>query len=927
MPPAVQRHALPAAGFLAGCARHIHAARLRAAGAEPAALARCTVLLPSPAAAGDFAAAWRAASASPAVILPRLTTLQAWASGVPLGRGVLSAASREAQLYEALAHRRWFGQADRWAVAAELGALFDALTRARVRLPASLQDFTQYIAAAYGAGAGTQVARLGEPLSFEARVVHDLWRAYGEAGEAGGPLDPETAYALRLSILAEHAGEPLYVLGADEGRLSPAEADFLERYALRAEVTLFSVDTAAGDPLDRALRAAWPAAADEHLPARALRLRETVKESPLAGRVRIAALPGLEAEARAIDFQVRAWLQAGHRSIAVVVLDRVVARRARALLERAQVLVEDEAGWALSTTSAATAVGRLLDVVTGDGYHRELLDLMKSPFVFQDVPRAARRTAVARFEQLLRRAGPAGGVNDLLALAGRDGDAETRAMLERVASACRAFSRKRDSLAGWLASLRAALSALGIDRGFAGDAAGAQVLETLDALASELQGETLAVSLTEWRRWLMRRVESATFRDRAIASPVTYVPLAGTRLRRYDAVIIAGADAAHLPGPAPHARFFNQGVRRELGLPLHEQTLREMRADLASLIAGAGETLITWRGAAEGEPNLLSPWIEALNTLHECAWGTRLEDAALDRRARASQVEAERRPPSLPLPALSARPAPGAPLPLLPAALTASAYQDLVDCPYRFHVRHMLGLKEADEVSEALEKSDYGSHVHQVLHEFHLAHPVVSALAPEAAAQALERISERVFRDALGANYLDRAWLARWKKLIPAYIEWQSAREDGGWRYAQGELQRELTLATPGGRSIVLRGRLDRVDVHAGRGGHDDAYALVDYKTRAPDRLKRALAAPGEDVQLAVYALLWGAPVEEAFYLSLDGDDIDAVPASPEADAVAQRLVRLLDDLHAGAALPAHGDEAVCAHCEAYGLCRRPYWK
>lgn len=922
MPPAMHRHALPAAGFLAACARRIHAARLRGAGAEPAALARCTVVLPSLAAAGDFAAAWREASASPAALLPRLTTLQAWASGVPLARGVLSAAAREAQLYEALSHRRWFGQADRWAVAAELGALFDALTRARVRLPDALQDFTRHIAAAYGAGEGAQAVHAGGPLSFEARVVHDLWRAYGEAGAAGGPLDPESAYALRLSILADRAGEAVYVLGADQARLSPAEADFFERCAQRAEVTLFSVDTAAGDPLDRALRAAWPAAADEHLPARALRLRETAPESPLAGRVRIAALPGLEAEARAIDFQVRAWLQAGHRSIAVVVLDRVVARRARALLERAQVLVEDEAGWALSTTSAATAVGRLLDVVTGDGYHRELLDLMKSPFVFHDVPRAARRMAVARFERLLRRAGLAGGVNDLLALAGRDGDGETRAMLERVASACRAFGRKRDSLAGWLASLRAALSALGIDRGFAGDAAGAQVLETLDALACELHGETLTVSLTEWRRWLMRRVENATFRDPAIASPVTYTPLAGTRLRRYDAVIIAGADAAHLPGPAPHARFFNQGVRRELGLPLHEQALQEMRADLASLIGGAGETLITWRATAQGEPNLLSPWVQALDTLHECAWGTRLEDDGLDRRARAAQVEAGRQPPPLPLPSLSARPAPAVPRPLLPAALTASAYQDLVDCPYRFHVRHLLGLKEADEVSEALQKSDYGSHVHQVLHELHLAHPIVSALAPAAAAQALERVSERVFREALGANYLDRAWLARWKKLIPAYIEWQSAREAAGWRYAQGELQRELKLATPGGHSIVLRGRLDRVDTRDGCG-----HALVDYKTLARDRLKRVLQAPGEDVQLAVYALLWGAPVEEAFYLALDGEAIHAVPAPHEADAVAGRLVRLVDELRAGAPLPAQGDEAVCAHCEAYGLCRRPYWK
>ena len=69
-----------------------------------------------------------------------------------------------------------------------------------------------------------------------------------------------------------------------------------------------------------------------------------------------------EQEAQAVDVTVREWLLAGRQRIAVVVQDRLVARRARALLERAQVLVKDEAGWAFSTTSAATAIGRWLDV-------------------------------------------------------------------------------------------------------------------------------------------------------------------------------------------------------------------------------------------------------------------------------------------------------------------------------------------------------------------------------------------------------------------------------------------------------------------------------------------------------------------------------------------------------------------------------------
>jgi ATP-dependent helicase/nuclease subunit B len=106
-----------------------------------------------------------------------------------------------------------------------------------------------------------------------------------------------------------------------------------------------------------------------------------------------------EQEAQAGCRRAGIYRQAAHRHRR---RGRLVARRARALLERAQVLVKDEAGWAFSTTSAATAVGRWLDVAGGDCYHRDLLDLMKSPFVFQDWGREARRHAVWRLESYVK---------------------------------------------------------------------------------------------------------------------------------------------------------------------------------------------------------------------------------------------------------------------------------------------------------------------------------------------------------------------------------------------------------------------------------------------------------------------------------------------------------------------------------------------
>jgi len=906
-PAGVVRHPFPVAELPARAAHHIIADRR----AELPDLTRCVILVPDLHAAAAIAQALYAAAQMPVVLLPRITTLVAWAAQIPIEAQAVAPAAREAMLYAALDRRHWFAHGDRWAIAAELAALFDELTRWRVALPETLDDFTRRIESAYR-------ARAGHALSFEARVVHELWRAFAGAGAA----DPEAVHALRLAALARQATLPLYAIGLE--RLAPGEREFFDRYAERAPVIAFEGDRAAGDPLAQTLHAAWPPAVELALPARAHALREIVPDSPLAGRLRIVGCAHAEAEAQAIDTAVREWLLAGRRSIAVVVQDRVVARRARALLERAQVLVKDEAGWAFSTTSAATVVGRLLDVVAGDGYHRDLLDLMKSPFAFDDLPPTARRAAVARFEQLVRRHGAVAGLGAFRELAVRAGDAEAQALMERVITAGRAFGRGRATLVRWLAALREALAALGAAAGFEADAAGSQLLELLDALERELAGDTLTMPFAEWRRWLARRLEDATFRDRAIDSPVVFTHLAATRLRRFDAVLVAGGDAAHLPGPDPAALFFNQGVRAELGLPTRADALREIEEQFAALIAMSGELTVTRQRTVDGEANLLSPLLQRLDTLHHLAWGRGLDDSALAARAPHAQVT----PPSasVPPPAPSAQPAPRAPATLLPEKISASGYNALIACPYQYYARHLLGLDELDEVQEEIEKSDYGQRVHRALARFHRKYPRVAELAPEDALRALNEISEHEFRDAVVANYLDRAWLARWQALIPDYLDWQRAREAAGWRFITGEAEKEIAITTPAGHTLMLRGQLDRVDCN-----EEGAAAVIDYKTRRAPALKEALAAPGEDVQLPVYALLWGVPVAAALFLSIERDGVTEVPLkqdiAPLAQAARVRLAAMFDALHGGAPLPANGAEQVCTYCEMRGLCRLDYWK
>jgi ATP-dependent helicase/nuclease subunit B len=889
-------------------------------------LSGAVVVLPNLHAAAALAGAL-GARAGCALLLPRSTTLATWCAATPLPIARITDAGREIALFDALRGRNWFDAPDLWPLATELAALFDDLTRHSLSLPDSAEDFMRRIEAAYQ-------ARAGEPMQFEAKLVHELWRAFSRpAGDDVRQIDGAGLRGLQLARIAEQATAPLYAMGLPQ--LTPAEREFLELYARRAPVRLYRVDAAADDAslTERFLRAAWPDSLGDagDLRARARSFPAQCADSPVSGRLALFGASSLEQEARAVDAQVRRWLLDGRERIAVVALDRMAARRARALLERARIMVQDETGWVFSTTSASTVVMRWLETLSGDFYHLDLLDLLKSPFVFFGW--ADRREAVYRFERIVRAESVVAGLDSYADAARADPDGGLALeLLERLRNAARLFPvDRRRRPHDWLALLFASLRSLGVDEGLRSDPAGLQLWELLELRSSELAGTATVFSFAEWRRWLNRQLEAAEFRDSGISSPVAFTQLSLTRLRAFDAVVLVGCDAAHLPGPGVESVFFNESVRAQLGLPTSEQRIAQIRDDLIGLLSRCGSALVTWQKLRNGEPNLPSPLFERLEVFHQMAWRGGLEDGDLAERLPQAVID----PPLLPgmaqaplLPAGTMPPAPVLDSARIPARISASGYNSLVACPYQFYARYALGLREPDEVRETLEKRDFGEYVHRILRDFHARFSSIADRPRAEIEDLLAQISDRVFRAATEADYLSHAWALRWRALIPRYLDWQLDRERDGWRFHAAEMKREIVIELPGGGSLTLEGRLDRVDRRDSQGMR--TFAVLDYKTRNAKALKDALATPGEDVQLPVYAALISEPVEGAFYLSLDRDAPVEVPVGDDiGEAVSEAVGRLREifaALHAGAPAPAQGIDAACEWCEMKGLCRKDYW-
>jgi len=902
-----------------------------------------------------------------ALLGPTITTLHHWLERtVPLAEHVPTGHARELILVEALLdHPGLFGNANPWALAEDLLELFDEFTLHRVTLPARLDEFTAQLRAAYGLEA-TPVAA----LDGEARLVYTLWQAWHRQLAGDALTDLPAAHLRRLAASHTYIDKGMHLYLAGYSELTTAELGWARALLQQGRLTVLihgQNDACAGSedyhpdapvaallhgleqsqpstpataPLSRFLDAAFTRT-DKPLAERARAHAALNPQSPAETRLRVVRAPDAEAEAQAVDVQVRQWLLDGRQDIGIVTEDRRLARRVRALLERAGVVLEDAAGWALSTTRAASALECWLRCVEEDFDHQPLLDLLKSPFVLPEWDHDELLSAVFRLEQdVILHENVGRGVERYR----RHLEFRRHRLPPQLAASCDAVAVLLDALQGaaapvaryigggkhrpgaYIEALHESMRRLGMLQVLEGDAAGARILEELQLMQGLAPGCRLRITWAEFRAWLGRTLERYNFRPPARAGRVRLLSMAQTSLLRFDTLALAGADREHLPARAERSPFFNEAVRHRLGLPTGRRALSRRFHQFRRLLESAPTVLITVRREQAGEEILPSPWLEALQSFHRLAYGGDLSDP--DLAALAVRPEAQvSTPDGRELPAPSARPAPSVTAALLPKTVSASAHQRLIDCPYQFYAMHCLNLAPPEELREALEKADYGERVHRCLEAFHGGVPnrpgpfgqPLSAANRDAAIRCLEAISAAEFAHDVEDNFMHRGWLKRWQALIPRYIDWQMARE-ADWSVRQVEARQEACL----GAALTLKGRLDRIDQHG------EALAVVDYKTGTVPR--QDAVDQGEAVQLPSYALLMDETVARVEYLALDNHGVHS-PASLAGEPltllrheVGQRLRQVMGALNDGAGVPAWGDDATCRYCPLCGVCRRDTW-
>jgi hypothetical protein len=270
---------------------------------------------------------------------------------------------------------------------------------------------------------------------------------------------------------------------------------------------------------------------------------------------------------------------------------------------------------------------------------------------------------------------------------------------------------------------------------------------------------------------------------------------------------------------------------------------------------------------------------------------------------------------------------------VLREAIAATALERLGVCPLQFFFRDVLRIKalRRPPLPFSVDPAAVGSRVHEVLREVYRRLLDERGFTEIGPAARLDR-ARALLREAWGARadadaaaraarypVLDRIEAEIWMRALDAFLEADLKRMDERGMTPES-LERQQDGAIPGGPAeLTVHARFDRT--LEGEGGR----IVGDYKTGGAlaDRVKSASMLTGAALQVPIYALLSGSPVE---LLGVgprhEGDVVlfDGFRSTEEKDGVLETL-RVVAALAGAGRFPIHPADH-CGWCDYRSACR-----
>jgi ATP-dependent helicase/nuclease subunit B len=546
-------------------------------------------------------------------------------------------------------------------------------------------------------------------------------------------------------------------------------------------------------------------------------------------------------EAEIIALAMRGALEVPGRTAALVTPDRALARRVGAALKRWDIAVDDSAGRPLGETPVGNWLRLVADCVVGRFAPRPLLAMLKHPLAAAGLPVEALRRDTRLMERfVLRGPRPGPGIEGLRAALSRVPDAtfETPDDRRRIGDLLDALA---DRIGPFIAIVEAgggALEDLLTRHAEAAEALAATPREPGETrLWRDQDGEAAAdliarlcapsdhglpdIPADRYPAMLAALMEDVAIRPLYGAHPrLSIWGLIEARLQRADLMILGGLNEGTwppLPGEEP---WMSRPMRAQFGLSPPEARIGAAAQDFVLAAAGP-RVLLTRAKRVDGAPSVPARFLSRLDILLA---GSGLALSRRSARQWLAWADGLDRPAKV---KACDPPEPRPPFAARPRKLSVTAVERWMRDPYALYAGHILRLRVLDPIDADPGAAERGQFVHHALDRFIRRFPD-RLPGDHESLEALLEDGRAAFGETLGHPSVAAFWWPRFERVARWFIAFERERRREGVRPAGTEIAGFVDIDADAG-PFRLTAKADRIDRLP-----DGGLAIIDYKTGRP---------------------------------------------------------------------------------------------
>lgn len=176
--------------------------------------------------------------------------------------------------------------------------------------------------------------------------------------------------------------------------------------------------------------------------------------------------------------------------------------------------------------------------------------------------------------------------------------------------------------------------------------------------------------------------------------------------------------------------------------------------------------------------------------------------------------------------------------------LRVTAFKEYLACPYRFYLRHILGMRPYEPNRLEMDERSFGNLMHNTFEAFgkssECASTDMQAIAACCETHLMQQV-EHLYGSKAYRNLAVDLQIESALQRLGAFARIQAEEAKQGWKIVAVEQKFELPLQVKG-KTIVIRGTIDRIECRDSQGKRE--WRVLDYKTY--DKVDKA-HEPGRD--------------------------------------------------------------------------------